>query len=156
MTYTPTNWQTGDVVTADKLNKLENGVEKSVVTDAVVHITFDSWENLAEGIADIAPSQLLPLIYDQANQVYNKSAMAVLTFLSDISTEPALTFLATLQDYGYTGGNITTIDFQTAFISSTFQYPVYVSRIKVTGDTNSNKWLLETDEIALQLAEEGE
>ena len=26
MSYTPTNWQTGDIVTADKLNKLENGV----------------------------------------------------------------------------------------------------------------------------------
>lgn len=27
MTYTKTNWQTGDVITAEKLNKLENGVE---------------------------------------------------------------------------------------------------------------------------------
>lgn len=26
MTYMPTNWQTGDIVTAEKLNKLENGV----------------------------------------------------------------------------------------------------------------------------------
>ena len=26
MAYEPTNWQTGDVVTAEKLNKLENGV----------------------------------------------------------------------------------------------------------------------------------
>ena len=26
MSYTPTNWQNGDVITAEKLNKLENGV----------------------------------------------------------------------------------------------------------------------------------
>ena len=26
MSYTPTNWQTGDVVTSEKLNKLEDGV----------------------------------------------------------------------------------------------------------------------------------
>lgn len=26
MSYTPTNWQTGDVITAEKLNKLEGGV----------------------------------------------------------------------------------------------------------------------------------
>lgn len=26
MSYTPTNWQTGDIITAEKLNKLENGV----------------------------------------------------------------------------------------------------------------------------------
>ena len=29
MAYVPTNWQTGDVVTAEKLNKLENGVMSS-------------------------------------------------------------------------------------------------------------------------------
>jgi len=27
MAYTPTNWQTGDTITAEKLNKIENGVE---------------------------------------------------------------------------------------------------------------------------------
>jgi hypothetical protein len=26
MSYTPTTWQTGDTITAEKLNKLENGV----------------------------------------------------------------------------------------------------------------------------------
>lgn len=29
MSYTPTNWQSGDVVTSEKLNKLENGVENA-------------------------------------------------------------------------------------------------------------------------------
>ena len=29
MSYTPTEWETGDVVTAEKLNKLEGGVEKA-------------------------------------------------------------------------------------------------------------------------------
>lgn len=29
MAYTPTEWQTGDIVTAEKLNKLENGVADS-------------------------------------------------------------------------------------------------------------------------------
>ena len=26
MAYTPTEWKTGDIVTAEKLNKLENGL----------------------------------------------------------------------------------------------------------------------------------
>ena len=26
MTYTPTEWKTGDVVTAEKLNKMEQGI----------------------------------------------------------------------------------------------------------------------------------
>lgn len=29
MSYTPTEWETGDVVTAEKLNKLEGGVQKA-------------------------------------------------------------------------------------------------------------------------------
>lgn len=29
MAYTPTNWQTGDTITAEKLNKLEDGVAQS-------------------------------------------------------------------------------------------------------------------------------
>lgn len=32
MAYTPTNWQTGEVIAAEKLNKLENGVADFVIT----------------------------------------------------------------------------------------------------------------------------
>jgi len=35
MAYIPTNWQTGDVVTAEKLNKLENGVENAIELPSV-------------------------------------------------------------------------------------------------------------------------
>ena len=31
MAYTPTNWNTGDIITAEKLNKLEAGVENEQV-----------------------------------------------------------------------------------------------------------------------------
>ena len=30
MSYTPTNWQTGDTVTAERLNKMENGIQTAV------------------------------------------------------------------------------------------------------------------------------
>lgn len=29
MSYTPTNWQTGDTITAEKLNKMESGIENA-------------------------------------------------------------------------------------------------------------------------------
>lgn len=32
MSYTPTNWQTGDTVTAEKLNKMEQGIASPIVT----------------------------------------------------------------------------------------------------------------------------
>ena len=31
MAYTPTEWQTGDVITAEKLNKLEQGVQNEQI-----------------------------------------------------------------------------------------------------------------------------
>ena len=50
MAYTPTNWSTGDTITATKLNKLENGVANSggrkypTVTVNITHKTEDhSW-----------------------------------------------------------------------------------------------------------------
>ena len=30
MSYTPTTWQTGDTITAEKLNNMESGIEKAV------------------------------------------------------------------------------------------------------------------------------
>ena len=31
MSYTPTNWQTGDTITAEKLNNMESGIEGNSV-----------------------------------------------------------------------------------------------------------------------------
>lgn len=41
MSYTPTVWQTGDVITAEKLNKLENGVANTGGYDIVFTIADD-------------------------------------------------------------------------------------------------------------------
>ena len=41
MSYTPTVWQTGDTITAEKLNKLENGVANVGGYDIVFTITAD-------------------------------------------------------------------------------------------------------------------
>ena len=59
MAYTPTDWQTGDVVTADKLNKLEIGVARgngiisgafNPETDEV--IINKSFDDLTDMVAD--------------------------------------------------------------------------------------------------------
>lgn len=39
MSYTPTNWKDGDIVTAEKLNKLENGVAGGGTL--IIHINVD-------------------------------------------------------------------------------------------------------------------
>ena len=42
MAYTPTDWQTGDVVTAEKLNKLENGVAGGGSGNLIATLTYNS------------------------------------------------------------------------------------------------------------------
>lgn len=49
MSYTPTNWQTGDTVTAEKLNKMEAGIE--LANDAFV-ITLTPTEQDFSGTID--------------------------------------------------------------------------------------------------------
>ena len=49
MSYTPTNWQTGDTVTAEKLNNMEQGIE--LANDAFV-ITLTPTEQDYSGTID--------------------------------------------------------------------------------------------------------
>lgn len=59
MTYIPTQWNTGDIVTAEKLNKLEigvargNGIVPSIVNSETDEITIDrSFDDLTELVAN--------------------------------------------------------------------------------------------------------
>lgn len=45
MSYTPTNWQSGDKVTAEKLNKIEQGIAGAGGI-LVVHETYDSTNDI--------------------------------------------------------------------------------------------------------------
>lgn len=46
MSYTPTEWKNGDVITAEKLNKLEEGVQEALSEDCgVLVVTFTPDQN---------------------------------------------------------------------------------------------------------------
>ena len=45
MSYTPTNWQSGDKVTAEKLNKIEQGIANASAV-VVLTETYDSTNNV--------------------------------------------------------------------------------------------------------------
>lgn len=64
MSYTPTQWETGDIVTAEKLNKLENGVAAAGSGGALfVNMTEDgdasvldkTWKEIDDALADGTP-----------------------------------------------------------------------------------------------------
>ena len=69
MSYTPTNWQTGDIVTAEKLNKLENGVASGggggtfvVTRDEETGALDKTWKEIRDAIA----SGQVPVIFPSA------------------------------------------------------------------------------------------
>lgn len=41
MSYNKTNWQTGDIVTADKLNNIENGIENASIGPLIVEAEIE-------------------------------------------------------------------------------------------------------------------
>lgn len=56
MGYTPTVWQTGDIVTSEKLNKIENGIADAVgvlvVTMSGDSMTTDkTWQEIYDALA---------------------------------------------------------------------------------------------------------
>ena len=55
MSYTPTNWQTGDTVTAEKLNKMEQGIQTAV--DPFI-VTFTPTAQDFSGITDKSNTEI--------------------------------------------------------------------------------------------------
>lgn len=60
MSYTPTNWKAGDVITSEKLNKLENGVAAAGsgggAFSKIVTINMKTYGNLNVGVSGTDPS----------------------------------------------------------------------------------------------------
>lgn len=55
MSYTPTNWKAGDVITSEKLNKLENGVAGSgggalIVNDNDSGTLDKTWQEISDAV----------------------------------------------------------------------------------------------------------
>ena len=71
MSYVPTNWQTGDVITASKLNKIEQGIENTniLITNATIESSTKSGENL-----------VLDKTFKQIYQVYNNNGLCFIKF----------------------------------------------------------------------------
>lgn len=55
MSYTPTNWQNGDTITADKLNKLEQGVASAGGGALIVTAANGTLNKTWKEIHDAAP-----------------------------------------------------------------------------------------------------
>lgn len=75
MSYEPTNWQTGDVVTSQKLNKLEQGVADAggggvLVVSIIWEDTICTMNKTWQEIWDAAPSVLFMDASEEDKTVY--------------------------------------------------------------------------------------
>ena len=78
MAYTPTSWSSGDVVTSEKLNKIEDGIENA--TMVVVNVSYADEAYRADAtIDDIedAISDGKTVIAKYAGECYNLASVSV-------------------------------------------------------------------------------
>lgn len=77
MAYTPTTWNNGDVITAEKLNKLEKGVQNEQVGPAgsagadgksvkAIALTADSTGKVTGGTATLSDDSTVPITVTQS------------------------------------------------------------------------------------------
>lgn len=84
MSYIPTEWKTGDVVTAEKLNKLESGVAGSGGGALVVNVSFD--EATSTYTADKTAGEILsayrsgPVVFSEAVESTEQIYSLVMTY----------------------------------------------------------------------------
>ena len=110
MAYTPTNWQIGDIITAEKLNKIENGINS--INSYNLAIT-EIGSNLS--VIGVSPQQLLStdgfvkVLYNYGSVFYENSKFVktfnvdryVLTFYFDDDLEFSMSVVDGLASYGY-------------------------------------------------------
>ena len=85
MSYTPTTWQTGDTITAEKLNNMESGIEAS--NGIIIPITVDTANELY-----YVPKEIAGDVYNQL--VANPDAPVFLSFTNSSFATPFLTTAA--------------------------------------------------------------
>ena len=87
MSYTPTEWKTGDIVTAQKLNKIEAGISESGSGSGgsdwfVVNFTIPM-ENLEEqlvtGSTEVTPRQVLEAVQNNKNILLKATSSTTVT-----------------------------------------------------------------------------
>ena len=97
MSYTPTDWQSGDVITSTKLNKLEQGVANAGGA-LIIHTTDDpSTSVMDKTVREIIAA--MPLAFLRSEETEG----GVLTYLSDkvvTSVEYSDGYIVSVQDYG--------------------------------------------------------
>lgn len=79
MSYTPTNWQTGDTVTAEKLNKMKSGIAAAAAGPFVITCTPTAQD--FSGVMDKTPLEIREA-YDSNKKIVFRLAVGNTYFLA--------------------------------------------------------------------------
>ena len=78
MSYNKTTWQNGDTITAEKLNNIEEGIEKNINNIKIVKISAEYENGTAKYYSDTSYNELkeiqelgIPIIVNNLNEFYN-------------------------------------------------------------------------------------
>lgn len=92
MSYNPTEWKNGDLITADKLNKLENGVAESSVDSGGsrmfmvnINIEYDEGQGNFLCTADATPSEIFEA-QENGQEVIAKCSLSEIPPANSIAT----------------------------------------------------------------------
>lgn len=100
MSYTPTNWQTGDIVSSQKLNKLEDGVRDAYEV-MVINNTNDVLDKTWQEIYDAANRGRVCLIRNAA------PTSIAFSYINEVASEASETpplvkyYVSTIDDSVY-------------------------------------------------------
>lgn len=125
MSYTKNTWATGDVITAEKLNNIENGIE-NLNTDFIIDITFSNSQlNANKNFSDIVQA--------------NENGKSIVFNLIGIGKFYASSF----QRGSEIGG------FQTYFLGhiDPVNQEVSIGQVDVN---SSNEWTMSTTKVAIK------
>ncbi len=117
MAYTPTNWSTGDTITASDMNKLENAVANAAVYDAVIYIYHDNntahdyqysvlsgnYNTLLSMLNNNIPPNILVKYWDDMLNL-KATANAVALYYVNSGSDPHIHFVMQIPNTGASSG----------------------------------------------------
>lgn len=80
MSYTPTNWQNGDTITAEKLNKMEGGIESANAPNAPFVVTLTPTSLNYSGEMDKTVAEIYAA-YEAGRKIVSKVVVSETEFM---------------------------------------------------------------------------
>lgn len=167
MSYTPTNWKTGDIVSSEKLNKMEEGIANAHSEEYIVAET-DEWleENITQETGYVldrslqsanaaAPADIVGDIQEDVSDAKNAIDQLESEVVTDVTVTGTVVTIVAQANKRYLCGTVSTIDvtpcatgaFDLIFTSGTTAAVLTIPNTVKWQDSSFDPSALDTDTI---------